>query len=51
MTHILHRQIGGTLPVAVGGRGIEIIDAHGQALPRRLAAAPPCPASATAIRT
>ena len=26
MTHILHRQLRGTLPVAVGGRGIEIVD-------------------------
>jgi adenosylmethionine-8-amino-7-oxononanoate aminotransferase len=26
MTHILHRQIAGSLPVAVGGKGIELID-------------------------
>ena len=30
MTHILHRQIGGTLPVAAGGSGIEIVDATGK---------------------
>ncbi len=30
MTHILHRQIGGTLPVAVGGSGIEIVDSTGK---------------------
>src|SRR5215216_6021157 len=30
MTHILHRQIGGTLPVAAGGSGIEIIDSTGK---------------------
>ena len=30
MTHILHRQIGGTLPVAAGGRGIEIVDSTGK---------------------
>ena len=30
MTHILHRQIGGTLPVAVGGMGIEIVDSTGK---------------------
>src|SRR5215204_6665450 len=30
MTHILHRQIGGTLPVAAGGRGIEIVDSAGK---------------------
>ena len=30
MTHILHRQIGGTLPVAAGGSGIEIVDAAGK---------------------
>jgi adenosylmethionine-8-amino-7-oxononanoate aminotransferase len=30
MTHILHRQIAGTLPVAVGGAGIEIVDAEGR---------------------
>ena len=29
MTHILHRQIAGTLPVAAGGRGIEIVDTAG----------------------
>lgn len=31
MTHILHRQIAGTLPVAVAGRGCELIDAQGRA--------------------
>jgi adenosylmethionine-8-amino-7-oxononanoate aminotransferase len=30
MTHILHRQIAGTLPVAAGGRGIEIVDTNGR---------------------
>jgi adenosylmethionine-8-amino-7-oxononanoate aminotransferase len=30
MTHILHRQIGGTLPVAAGGMGIEIVDSTGK---------------------
>jgi adenosylmethionine-8-amino-7-oxononanoate aminotransferase len=30
MTHILHRQIAGTLPVAVGGQGIELIDTTGK---------------------
>ena len=30
MTHILHRQIGGTLPVAASGHGIEIIDSNGK---------------------
>lgn len=30
MTHILHRQIGGTLPVAAGGTGIEIVDTTGK---------------------
>ncbi|HTB40310.1 MAG TPA: aminotransferase class III-fold pyridoxal phosphate-dependent enzyme, partial [Reyranella sp.] len=30
MTHILHRQIGGNLPVAAGGKGIEIVDATGK---------------------
>ncbi len=30
MTRILHRQIHGTLPVAVGGRGVEIFDAQGR---------------------
>jgi adenosylmethionine-8-amino-7-oxononanoate aminotransferase len=30
MTHILHRQIAGDLPVAVGGAGIEIVDAVGR---------------------
>ena len=48
MTHILHRQIGGNLPVAAGGKGIEIVDPRASAtsMPR---AAPRCPASATAI--
>ena len=31
MTHILHRQIQGTLPTAVGGRGVELFDADGKA--------------------
>ena len=31
MTRILHRQIHGTLPVAVGGKGVEIFDAQGKA--------------------
>ena len=30
MTHILHRQMRNTLPVAVGGRGIVITDANGR---------------------
>ncbi len=30
MTHILHRQIGGNLPVAAGGTGIEIVDSTGK---------------------
>ena len=30
MTHILHRSIAGTLPVAAGGAGIEIVDAAGK---------------------
>jgi len=30
MTHILHRQIAGTLPVAAGGQGIELIDTVGK---------------------
>ena len=30
MTHILHRQIGGSLPVAAGGSGIEIVDTTGK---------------------
>jgi adenosylmethionine-8-amino-7-oxononanoate aminotransferase len=30
MTHILHRTIGGSLPVAASGRGIEIVDATGK---------------------
>src|SRR6202795_521563 len=30
MTHILHRQIGGTLAVAAGGKGIEIGDTAGK---------------------
>jgi adenosylmethionine-8-amino-7-oxononanoate aminotransferase len=30
MTHILHRQIHKDYPVAVGGRGIELIDAQGR---------------------
>ncbi|WP_127595778.1 aspartate aminotransferase family protein [Nitratireductor alexandrii] len=31
MTHILHRQIHGTLPVAVAGRGVELFDRDGRA--------------------
>jgi adenosylmethionine-8-amino-7-oxononanoate aminotransferase len=31
MSRILHRQIHGTLPVAVGGKGVEIFDAQGKA--------------------
>ncbi|MFD2054355.1 aspartate aminotransferase family protein [Mesorhizobium calcicola] len=31
MTHILHRQIHATLPVASGGKGIELFDADGRA--------------------
>jgi adenosylmethionine-8-amino-7-oxononanoate aminotransferase len=31
MTRILHRQIHGTLPVAAGGKGVEIFDAQGKA--------------------
>jgi adenosylmethionine-8-amino-7-oxononanoate aminotransferase len=30
MTHILHRQITGTLPVAAGGQGLELIDTAGK---------------------
>jgi adenosylmethionine-8-amino-7-oxononanoate aminotransferase len=30
MTHILHRHIGGTLPIATGGKGIEIVDSTGK---------------------
>ena len=30
MTHILHRQLRGTLPLAMGGRGIRIIDDQGR---------------------
>lgn len=30
MTHILHRQIKGVLPTAVGGRGVELFDADGK---------------------
>jgi adenosylmethionine-8-amino-7-oxononanoate aminotransferase len=30
MTHILHRAIGASLPVAASGRGIEIVDAAGK---------------------
>ncbi len=30
MTHILHRQIAGVLPVAVGGKGVELFDAEGR---------------------
>jgi adenosylmethionine-8-amino-7-oxononanoate aminotransferase len=30
MTHILHRQIAGILPVAAGGQGIELIDTTGE---------------------
>jgi adenosylmethionine-8-amino-7-oxononanoate aminotransferase len=30
MTHILHRQIAGSLPVAAGGQGLELIDTTGK---------------------
>jgi len=30
MTHLLHRQIHGELPVAVGGRGVELVDSAGR---------------------
>jgi len=30
MTHILHRQIGATLPAAAGGQGIELVDTTGK---------------------
>ncbi len=30
MTHILHRTIGADLPIAAGGRGIELIDSTGK---------------------
>jgi adenosylmethionine-8-amino-7-oxononanoate aminotransferase len=30
MTHILHRQIAGRLPVATGGTGVELVDADGR---------------------
>lgn len=30
MTHLLHRQIAGTLPVAVSGQGVELVDATGR---------------------
>jgi adenosylmethionine-8-amino-7-oxononanoate aminotransferase len=30
MTHILHRQIGGTLPTAAGGRGLSLVDTTGR---------------------
>ncbi|MBS0522567.1 MAG: aspartate aminotransferase family protein [Proteobacteria bacterium] len=30
MTHILHRQIAGVLPVAAGGQGIELVDTTGK---------------------
>nr|HET7859417.1 aspartate aminotransferase family protein [Caldimonas sp.] len=30
MTHVLHRQLAGTPPVAVGGRGITVVDADGR---------------------
>lgn len=30
MTHLLHRQIHGELPVAVGGRGVELFDSAGR---------------------
>ncbi|NUS20984.1 MAG: aspartate aminotransferase family protein [Mesorhizobium sp.] len=31
MTHILHRQINATLPVASGGKGVELFDSNGRA--------------------
>ena len=30
MTHILHRAVNGVMPVAIGGSGVEIIDADGK---------------------
>jgi adenosylmethionine-8-amino-7-oxononanoate aminotransferase len=30
MSHILHRTIGGELPVAAAGQGLEIVDATGK---------------------
>lgn len=30
MTHLLHRQIAGNLPVAVSGKGVELVDASGR---------------------
>ncbi|MEW6633695.1 MAG: aminotransferase class III-fold pyridoxal phosphate-dependent enzyme, partial [Pseudomonadota bacterium] len=30
MTHILHRQINAVLPVASGGKGIELFDSNGR---------------------
>jgi adenosylmethionine-8-amino-7-oxononanoate aminotransferase len=30
MTHILHRQLRGSLPLAVGGHGIRIVDSNGK---------------------
>ena len=47
-THILHRQLAHTLPVAASAQGVYITDAQGRQLPRRLAAARPCPAWAMA---
>jgi hypothetical protein len=30
MTHVMHRQLNRTLPTAVGGRGVYIVDAEGR---------------------
>jgi hypothetical protein len=47
-THILHRQIAAPLPVAVGGRGVELFDAEGPAPTSMLRAGRRCPAWGTA---
>ena len=49
MSHVFYRQLEQDYPVAVRGEGIEIIDRDGKRYSTR-AAAPRCPASATAIR-
>ena len=51
MSHILHRQLRGTLARRGRGRGITIVDRQGQANTSTRRAAPRCPASATAIPT
>jgi hypothetical protein len=50
MSRILHRSLRHTPPVAVGGEGIWLRDS-GAATTSMPAAAPPCPRSATGIRT